>query len=358
MSQYNPHLFIHEKDIQLSLQTQKLLSQAEQTYFEHFNGETWYGRCIFISWYCSLADCTFCYRSTPKHQKMHPATAKRSMASILLETLFCKIFNWRIEFLTGGYGIMPFSELLEIIKNVSIVYGDKIWLNLGVLSSQQIEQCKPYVEGICASMETLHPTLHNQVCPRKPVAPYDAMLSRLHGFKKSIAVIIGLGDTFQDMHYLFDFIEKHQLDRITVYALKPVKGTPFTQGPSVEEYVTWIASLRLRFPKLEIIAGTNLRRCEEIAYLMKAGANAITKFPATKQFATQKAKLIEQIIKKEKRNFISNITTYQDIHWEQEIDKLNISENYKKEMKEKIGPYLKSFKNPVDKDQTLQVLSC
>ena len=91
---------------------------------------------------------------------------------------------------------------------------------------------------------------------------------------------------------------------------------------------------------------------------MKAGANAITKFPATKQFATQKAKLIEQIIKKEKRNFISNITTYQDIHWEQEIDKLNISENYKKEMKEKIGPYLKSFKNPVDKDQTLQVLSC
>ena len=354
MNPYNSNTFVHVKDIQLSQQTKELLFQSQKIYSKNFSGDTWYGRCIFISWYCSLADCTFCYRSTPQHQKIHPATAKRSMGSILLEALFCRVFHWRIEFLTGGYGIMPFSELLEIIKNVSAVYGEKIWLNLGVLSSQQLESCKPYVEGICASMETLHPELHKQVCPRKPIAPYDAMLSRLIGFKKSIAVIVGLGDTYSDMHYLFDFIEKHHLDRITLYALKPVKGTPFTQGPSVETYVTWISSLRIRFPKLEIIAGTNLRRCEEISYLIQAGANAITKFPATKQFGTQKALLIDSLIQKEKRNFISNIITYQPIDWDAEIDMLPIDEKYKKEMKEKIGPYLEAFAHPIDKDPAFQ----
>ena len=287
---YNPKKFIHVDEINVSPQTEELLKEAETVYTKNFDGKTWYGRCIFISWYCSLGDCTFCFRSTQRHKKIHPETSKRSMGSILLEALFCKLFNWRIEFLTGGYGIMPFSEIMEVAKNVSLVYGEKLWLNLGVLSEEHLEQCKPYVKGICASMETLTPEIHEKVCPSKPIEPYDKMFTSLNGFKKSIAVIVGLGDKIKDIEYLFKFIEKHQLDRVTVYALKPVAGTEFTEGPTVDYYLQWLAKLRIRFPKLEIIAGTNLRRSEEVGHLMKAGVNAITKFPATKQFATKKAK--------------------------------------------------------------------
>ncbi len=350
---YDASKFVHVQDIKISKETTQLLEQATEVYNQNHTGRTWYGRCIFLSWYCSLGDCTFCFRTTQKHKIQHPKGSKRSMGSVLLEALFCRLFGWRIEFLTGGYGIMPFPQLLEYAKNISNVYGEKMWLNLGVLSDNHLEQLKPYVKGICGSMETLHPLLHKEVCPSKDIKSYDKMFSRLNGFKRSIAVIVGLGDTIEDMKYLFDFVEKHKLDRVTIYALKPVPGLEFKEGPSVDYYLQWISRLRLRFPKLEIIAGTNLRRCEEVGYLMKAGASAITKFPATKQFGTKKAILIDELIKKEGRDFISNFVELKEIDWDKEINSLDIKEEYKQEMRDKIGPYLDKFKNPKDRDKEL-----
>ncbi len=350
---YNPNLFLHVDAITLSEETKSLLSQSEKVYSQNFDGKTWYGRCIFVSWYCSLADCTFCFRSTNRHKKQHPSTSKRSMGSILLEALFSKVFHWRIEFLTGGYGTMPFNELLEIIENVSLVYEEKVWLNFGVLPPSQLKLCQPYVKGIFSSLETLHPELHKQVCPSKPIEPYGEMFSNMEGFKKSVAVIVGLGEELEDIKYLFDFVEKHSVDRVTIYALKPVSGTPYKEGPNTNEYLQWIASLRIRFPKLEIVAGTNLRRSEEAGYLMKAGANAITKFPATKQFGTKKAKLIKELIENENRTFTSNITVLPEINWDEEIKNLSIKDKYKQEMKRLLPSYLESFSNPLDKDKSL-----
>lgn len=354
-SVYNSHNFTKERDIKLGAETRLLLEKASLVYQQNFKGKTWYGRCIFLSWYCSLGDCTFCFRSTQKHKIKHPSGSRRSVSSVSLEALFCRHFNWRIEFLTGGYGMMPFSEFLEYVKAVVAVYGEKIWLNIGLLSPEQLEELVPYVKGICASMETLHPELHTKVCPSKPIASYDKMLSAIgNRFKKSIAVIVGLGDTLEDMEYLFVFVEKHNLDRVTLYALKPVKGTEFTRGPSVEEYVQWIARLRIRFPKLEIIAGTNLRRSEEVGYLLRAGANAITKFPALKQFGTKKAKLIDSLIRNEGRDFISNfVNVPTNIDWDKEIESLGLTEKYKPEMKKILSDYLLKFSNPEDVDGSM-----
>ena len=351
---YDSSKFVHVDDISLSEETKQLLKQATDIYNQNHTGRTWYGRCIFLSWYCSLGDCTFCFRTTQKHKIQHPKGSKRSMGSVLLEALFCKLFKWRIEFLTGGYGIMPFPQLVDFAKNVSTVYGEKIWLNLGVLSPNHLEQLKPYVKGICGSMETLHPVLHHEVCPSKDIESYDNMFSKMQGFKRSIAVIVGLGDTIEDMKYLFDFVEKHNLDRVTIYALKPVPGLEFKEGPTVDFYLQWVSRLRIKFPKLEIIAGTNLRRCEETGYLMQAGANAFTKFPVTKQFATKKALLIDKLIKNEGRDLISNITSLPDIDWEKEIDSLDIKDEYKQEMKDKLQPYLDKFLNPKDIDKGIK----
>jgi biotin synthase-like enzyme len=350
---YDPSIFLHVEDIKLEENTRELLKEAEQVYFDNFNGKTGFGRCIFLSWYCS-ANCTFCFRGTPENKTLHPAEERRSMGSLLVEALLCKILNWRLEFITGGFGIMPFSELLEIIKNVHAVYGKKLWLNLGILSDEQLEQVRPYVEGICLSMETLHPKIHKQVCPMKPLKAYEKRMATLQGFKKSIAVIVGLGDTIEDMHYLFEFIEKNGVQRVTLYALKPIRGSPFTKGPSVEEYLTWIAKLRIRFPTLEIIAGTNLRRSEEVGYLMQAGVSSITKFPASKQFGTEKAKLLKRLIEESGRKFTSNLTDFpHEVDWEGEIDACDLSDEHKQQMKEKLPLYLQRLQNPVDKDKSM-----
>jgi len=256
---------------------------------------------------------------------------------------------------------MPDDELIEFAKTVSEVYGEKIWLNIGVIPKARRDKLQPYVKGICASMETLHPTLHETVCPSKPIAPYDEMFTEIKNnnepYKKSIAVIVGMGEsitTEEEMKYLFDFIEKHNLDRITLYALKPIKGGMFQVAPKPELYIEWIAKIRIRFPKLEIIAGTNLRRSEEVKYLIQAGANAITKFPATKQFGTKKAELLTKQIKDENREFISNLISLEGIDLFEEINRLDIKEEYKEQMREKLPNYLKTFQNPKDKDPKYQ----
>lgn len=355
MDEYNSSIFLHAKDIKISKETELLLNRATGVYNQNFDKKTWYGRCLFLSWYCSRASCKFCFRATRNHQQKFADKYKRSIESLLLEALFCRKFNWRIEFLTGGYDIVPFEELLDIIKNIKAVYEDKIWLNLGYFNEEQLEQLKPYVEGICSSMETLNPELHKDICPDKPIEPYEEMFKKIKGFKKSIAIIVGLGDTIDDMKYLYDFIEKYDLDRITVYPLKPVPGTIFKKGPSTDEYLQWLALLRIKFPKLEIIAGTNLRRSEEAGLMMRAGANAITKFPATKQFATKKAEIITDLIKHEDRSFISNLTSLPEIDWNKEIDNLQIDRSLKERMKEKLPSYLKVFNNPVDEDKAYSI---
>ena len=81
----------------------------------------------------------------------------------------------------------------------------------------------------------------------------------------------------------------------------------------------------------------------------------MTKFPATKQFATKKAKLVEKLIRGEGREFISNLTVLPEIDWNSEIDALEIEDSYKEEMKKKLPLYLKSFQNPADKDPDMDL---
>ncbi|MBS3064396.1 MAG: radical SAM protein, partial [DPANN group archaeon] len=101
------------------------LEKAQEVYRENFNNETWYGRCIFLSWYCDLGTCKFCFRSTQKHKIKFAANAKRTLSSVIVEALLCKKLGWRIEFLTGGYKIFPIKDLVEMTKQVSNVFGEK-----------------------------------------------------------------------------------------------------------------------------------------------------------------------------------------------------------------------------------------
>jgi biotin synthase-like enzyme len=331
----------------MDIKTNKLIDEAEQTFKENFSNDCWYGRCIFLSWYCDLGTCKFCFRSTIKHKIQHAKTAKRSLSSDLVEALLCKKLSWRIEFLTGGYKIFPQEELLERIKLISKVYGEKIWLNLGVINQKDLEEFKPYVKGLVSSIEAIEPKLHNEICPDKPIAPYEEMFSNSPDFKKSMTIVIGLGEKKKDFILLEEFVKKYQLERITFYALKPVKGTIFenSDGPKTEDYLWWIAKTRIKFPKLEIIAGTTARRYQEVGLLLKAGANAFTKFPATKMFGTKEAYKIEQDIESMGRKMKGTITKLPKIDWNKEIEKIGLNEDLEQEVKEKLKIYLSRMNN-------------
>jgi biotin synthase-like enzyme len=288
-----------------------IIERSNKIYLDNFPKTGWFGRCIFLSWYCDLGTCKFCFRSTTKHKIKHKKRAKRSLASILTDALFGVYFGWRIEFLTGGYRIFSFDELLEKARLVSKIFGHKLWINLGTLKEDQLIKLKPYVEGVCASIETIDEQLHNDVCPDKPIKPYSDFLKLAdkHGFKKSMTIVVGLGEKKEDFSLLAKFIEEHKLDRITFYALKPVKGTEFENVPSpdIDYYSWWIAKTRIRFPKLEIIAGLTPKTPGYAGQILRAGANAITKFPILRKYGTEDAKLINELAEKNGRPLTSKM---------------------------------------------------
>lgn len=323
----------------------KLIDEANKVYFENFDGTAWFGRCIFLSFYCDLGTCTFCFRSTQKHTIKHPDKARRSLKGVIAEALMIQGFGWRIEFLTGGYGIANDAELIRYTKLVSQALNEPLWLNLGEMGTTLLDGLKPYVGGIVSSIETVEPKLHKIVCPDKPIEPYEIMIEKAQkmGYKQGMTVVIGLGETRDHFPYLEEFIEKHGFDRITIYALRPVAGTPFEHGPTPIDVAWWIAKVRVRFPKIEIIAGSAKYRIPEISLFLKAGANAITKLPASNIFNTEHGRAVEEEVKKAGRTFVSKFThenVYEIADWDAMIQRLDLTEEEKKEVREVLFSYL------------------
>jgi len=330
----------------LSGELKALVDKAEKTYWDHFNGDAWIGRCIFLSFYCSINTCDFCFRSVADKNKQDPEKSMRSFGSILTEALLIKAFHWRIEFLTGGYGIAPPDVIARYVVLVKKVLGEKIWLNLGVMPPSQLSSLKDSVGGVVASLETLEPVLHQKVCPDKPIAPYLRMLDHAQslGMKRSITLVIGLGETRDHWHYLEEFLSSYPLDRITLYALRPVKGTPYVHGPSPEEVAWWIAMIRTHFPRLEIIAGTAEYRIPEISLLLRAGANALTKLPVTKMFNTEQSRLVEEEVRKAGRRLTSVLSHPDPLRaapWDEMIDGLDLSVEEAGKLRETLHRYLR-----------------
>lgn len=332
----------------LSEETNKLMEEANLVYQNNFDGNIWFGRCIFLSWYCKIGTCTFCFRSTQKHKIQNPAGARRSIASVLSEALMIQGFNWRLEFLTGGYEIFPHEEMVKISKSVEQALGEKIWLNVGFMDKDKLKNFKDSTQGVVASLETINPELHKKVCPDKPMQPYFTLLDDCKdlGYKRSMTFIVGLGEVREDFELLKDFIEKNPLDRITIYALRPVKGTDFTSGPNTEDLVWWISKIRIAFPKLEIIVGTARHRIKEISLLVKAGCNAITKLPATNIFNTKDGLEVQKQVESTGRKFIS-LFSCEDVYklqdWDALIEKIDVDSETKEKVKENLKLYLDKF---------------
>jgi len=286
-------------------------------------------RAIFISWYCSLGDCTYCYMSTQKNLISDPKKANRSTASILAEAYLCKKLGWKIGNLAAGYGSYTQESILELCKSVYEIYGSKFWLNIGVLPEKTIEKLTPYLDGIYGAVETVNMEIHKIVSPNKPIAPIENMYKTCDKFnlKKAMTFIVGMGETIDDFPKLKDFINKNKLDKIVFYALNPIKGTMFehSSGPNIDYYLEWIKKTREEFPNLDIVAGPWVERVKDVVSMLDAGANSITKFPVIKLFNSKIAKTIESEIKNSGYELQGTFTKIPEIYFE-EIKKLSFDE--------------------------------
>ncbi len=256
-------------------------------------------RAVFLSWWCDKGDCAFCYMSTQKEKIKDPTKARRNVNNILAEAEMCKRLDWNIEFLSGGYESFTTQEIKDIATNIKNITGDGVWLNTGI--TDDLAEFGSEITGITGAVEVANPEIHERVFTSKKLVDISHMLDTAGdlGFKKAITIILGLGETLDDVDYLIDYIKDHRIDRVIFYSLNPHKETIYANSsqPASLYYAQVVAQVRLAFPDIEIICGTWIDNLANIGILILSGANGITKFPLFKMFGTKYGKRVEEEVK-------------------------------------------------------------
>ena len=256
-------------------------------------------RAVFLSWWCDKGDCAFCYMSTQKEKINDPKKARRNISNIYAEAEMCKSLDWNIEFLSGGYDSFTTQEIKEIATNIKNITGDGVWLNTGI--TDELNDYGNEIKGITGAVEVANPEIHKKVCPSKKLEDISNMLdvSGDLGFKKAITIILGLGETLDDVGYIIDYLKEHKIDRVIFYSLNPHKETVYANSsqPASLYYAQVVSQIRLAFPDIEIICGTWIDNLANIGILILSGANGITKFPLFKMFGTKYGKRVEEEVK-------------------------------------------------------------
>ena len=159
-------------------------------------------RAVFLSWWCDKGDCAFCYMSTQKEKIKDPQKARRNINNIFAEAEMCKRLDWNIEFLSGGYESFTTQEIKNIAEKIKNITGDGVWLNTGI--TDELSEYESEIKGITGAVEVANPKIHKKVCPSKKLDDISNMLDVAGdlGFKKAITIILGLGETLEDVGYI------------------------------------------------------------------------------------------------------------------------------------------------------------
>ena len=276
-----------------------LIKKANETTLKNHGDLITLERAVFLSWWCDKGDCAFCYMSTQKEKIKDPSKARRNINNIYAEAEMCKRLDWNIEFLSGGYESFTTQEIKEIATTIKDITGDGVWLNTGI--TNDLAEFGSEITGITGAVEVANPKIHEKVCPSKKLEDISSMLDVAGDlkFKKAITIILGLGETLDDVQYLIDYIKDHKIDRVIFYSLNPHKETIYANSsqPASLYYAQVVAQIRLAFPDIEIICGTWIDNLANIGILILSGANGITKFPLFKMFATKYGKRVEEEVK-------------------------------------------------------------
>jgi biotin synthase-like enzyme len=325
----------------------KLREKANKIYLSHFGPCTNFERAVFFSWYCAIRDCKYCYMSTQPSDKQ-PYEARRRIESVLAEVYLLDKLGWDFGQLSGGHKAFETRELEYLLKHIYKIHKQGIWLNAGPLAESQIVSFKPYIKGIVGALETIEPTLHNHICPSKPITEIQRTLKLAlkHRLATSITIILGLGEKKKDYNLLKQFITKYKISVIHYYALNPQKGTAFEhkKSPSEDYQGWWISKTRIDFPNIHIQCGIWADKVNQVAYLLESGANTVSKFPALKLFGKKEAVELEKQFLKANRKPLGTLTRLPEMDPVMDLSKLDVAETLKPRVIEKINLYLKKMK--------------
>ena len=324
-----------------------LLNQANQITLKNHGDTISLERAIFLSWWCDKGDCAFCYMSTQKPLIKDPQKARRRLEAILAEVEVVNRMGWNIEFLSGGYGSFTTSEIRDLAQEIYQLTGSPVWLNVGI--TKDIDSYGEEIKGITGAVEVANTDLQRQICPSKNLDDIMDMLELAGelGFKKAITIILGLGETPEDLNYLFSLIEDYGINRLIFYSLNPHEGTPYARKPQPASlyYAGVVAATRIRFPDLEIITGTWIDNLANIGPLILAGANGLTKFPLFSMFGTGKGRRVEEEVHWAGRKLEGTFT---------DADRL-VGSSYRRDLEPFVKRYIKRCLNnkPKNEDRLL-----
>jgi len=321
---------------------EQLIESANKVFLENFPANAHFERAIFYSWSCAINDCKYCYMSTKPAVK--DFNAVRSFASILAEVILCKHFGWKIGFVSGGVGAFPLPKLEELLKYITGVYGEKVWVNIGTVGTSFLERIKPYVYGVIGTIECVNEDVHKIVCPSKPHLPVRRMFEQAKqvGLKTGATIIIGLGETKADFPKLKEWIELYNLEKLHLYGFNPVKGTALENKstPTKEYQAWWIAQTRINFPKIDIQCGIWKDKIDRVSLLLKAGSNSVSKYPVIKLFGKKESFELEHQAEIAGRTFQGTLTKF----FEPNPDLSALPEELQVQVKEKLKMYLTGMK--------------
>ena len=121
------------------------------------------------------------------------------------------------------------TKFKDLLKDMHKVAGEKLWLNVGPLSKEELEDYDPYTKGVVGSIETVNNMLHDEICPSKPIQPYLDMFQEADklNMQKAITIILGLGENIADFDEFVDMVRKYKITKVHFYGLNPHKGTKF-----------------------------------------------------------------------------------------------------------------------------------
>lgn len=331
-----------------------LISEANKVYKKNFDNKVWFERSIFINWSCAIADCKYCFLSTrPKNDK----NAVRSQASILAEIIICNIMGWKVGYLTGGLRVESDEELIDLMKKVNIVLGEKIMMNFGPYSEKQILKFKPHISGMGSAIESFDEELHNFICPSKPLKSLMQTLEvcKKESLQKIITIILGMGEKKNDVNTVIEKISEFGIEKIQLCFLKPQENTVFENVPSPDpKYMAWwISKIRIAHPKIQIKVALVDDRIQGLSLMLNAGANSFSRFMIYKDFAGNVASSIKKECEQAGRELLGSFFEVPAIDINFLVDGLPFEPELKGRVLAKVLQYYDKLKKLNEKNSVL-----
>jgi biotin synthase-like enzyme len=321
---------------------QDLLKKAKHVYDKNFNGDVWFERSIFTNWTCGIADCKYCFLSTKPKLDME---ALRSPASILAESFVMKHMGWKVGYITGGLRVEPTDYMIELLKNLHVILGEKPMMNFGPYTKKEVESFAPYISGMGSAVESFDPDLHLFICPSKPLPALIKFLGyvRDQGLKILITIILGIGEKKSDVDEVIKYVNEYNITTVQLCFLKPINKTVFSHAtpPNAEYMAWWAAKLRIACPKLTLKVALVKDRIADFSLMLQAGVNCFSRYLVFDDFGGNYAQELVAECKRANRKLIGEFLETPQIDVDVELAKLPLDENLKKQMRPKIELYLK-----------------